>query len=108
MVMAKSKHAAGDGSYQALEAELSKLRDDVVSLGGTLRDITSDEVHAAVDAIRDRLDKAAVEAHKAARRAKAGVHDAADAIEGAIEEHPFTSILIALGLGFLIGAFMRR
>lgn len=106
--MAKSKQAAGDGSYQALEAELSKLRDDVVSLAGTLRDITSDEVHATVDAIRDRLDKAAAEAHKAARRANAGVHGAADAIEGAIEEHPFTSILIALGLGFLIGAFMRR
>ena len=53
-----------------------------------------------VDAIRDRLDKAAAEAHKAARRANAGVHDAADAIEGAIEEHPFTSILIALGRRF--------
>ena len=73
-----------------------------------MKDIASDEVHATVDAIRDRLDKAAVEARKAARRAKAGAHDAADAIEGAIEEHPFTSILIALGLGFVIGAFMRR
>jgi ElaB/YqjD/DUF883 family membrane-anchored ribosome-binding protein len=73
-----------------------------------VRDIASDEVRATVDAIRDRVDKAAVEARKAGRRAKAGAHDAADAIEGAIEEHPLTSILVALGLGFLIGAFMRR
>ncbi|HUL10208.1 MAG TPA: hypothetical protein VLV76_28010 [Candidatus Acidoferrum sp.] len=106
--MAENRQAAGDRSYQVLEAELSKLRDDVGSLAGTVRDIASDEVHATVDAIRDRLDKAAGEARKAARRAKAGANDAADAIEGAIEEHPFTSILIALGLGFLIGAFLRR
>ena len=106
--MAENRQAAGDRSYQVLEAELSKLRDDVGSLAGTVRDIASDEVHATVDAIRDRLDKAAGEARKAARRAKAGANDAADALEGAIEEHPFTSILIALGLGFLIGAFLRR
>jgi ElaB/YqjD/DUF883 family membrane-anchored ribosome-binding protein len=106
--MAESRQAAGDRSYQALEAELSKLRDDVASLAGTVRDIASDEVHATVDAIRDRLDKAAGEARKAARRAKAGAHDAADALEGAIEEHPFTSILIALGLGFVIGTLLRR
>lgn len=106
--MAESKQAAGDRSFQVLEGELSKLKDDVAALAGTVRDIASDEVHATVDAIRDRLDKAAAEARRAARRAKAGAHDAADAIEGAIEEHPFTSILIALGLGFLIGAFMRR
>ena len=83
--MAESKQAAGDKSYQALEAELSKLRDDVASLAGTLRDIASDEVHATVNAIRERVDKAAVEARKAARRAMTGAHDAADAIEGAIE-----------------------
>src|SRR5215470_4777349 len=107
--MAQSKQAAaGDGSYQALEAELAKLRDDVSSLAGTVRDVASDEVQATVDAIRDRLDKAAGEARRAARRAKAGAHDAADALEDAIEEHPFTSILVALGLGFLIGAFLRR
>ena len=107
--MAQSKQAAaGDGSYQALEAELAKLRDDVASLAGTVRDVASEEVHATVDAIRDRLDKAATEARKAARRAKAGAHDAADALEGAIEEHPFTSILVALGLGFILGAFLRR
>ena|SRR5438552_10109470 len=107
--MAQSKSAAaGNGSYQALEAELAKLRDDISSLAGTVRDVASDEVHATVDAIRERLDKATVEARKAARRAKSGAHDAADAFEGAIEEHPFTSILVALGLGFIIGAFLRR
>ena len=107
--MAQNKQAAGgDGSYQALEAELAKLRDDVSSLAGTVRDVASEEVQATVDAIRDRLDKAAAEARKAGRRAKAGAHDAADAIEDAIEEHPFTSVLIALGLGFILGAFLRR
>lgn len=106
--MADSKQTAGDRSYQTLEAELSKLRDDVASLAGTVRDVASDEVHATVDAIRERLDKAAGEARRAARRAKAGANNAAGALEDAIEEHPFTSILVALGLGFLLGAFIRR
>lgn len=105
--MAQSKQSS-DRSYDALEAELAKLRDDVGSLASTVRDIASDEVKATVEAIRERLDKASSEARRATRRAKASAHEAADALEGAIEEHPFTSILIALGLGFIIGALLRR
>src|SRR5262249_61605886 len=97
--MAESRQAAGDRSYQALEAELAKLRDDVASLAGTVRDVASDEVHATVDAIRERLDKAATEARKGGRRPKAGAPDAPDAIGGPSREHPLTWILIAWGLG---------
>ena len=64
--MAESKQAAGDRSYQALEVEFSKMRDDVASRAGTVRDIASDEVHATVDAIRDLLDMAAADARKGA------------------------------------------
>jgi ElaB/YqjD/DUF883 family membrane-anchored ribosome-binding protein len=105
--MTESKQAGGN-SYQQLETELARLREDVSSLAGTVRDIASDEVQAAVEAIRSRVDTAATQARRATRRVKAGAQDAADAIEGAIEEHPFTSIAVALGLGFLIGAFLRR
>ena len=106
--MSDTEQATGNGSYQALEVELAKLRDDVASLAGTARNIASDEVHAAVGTIREQMNKAATEARKATRRAKAAANDTADAIGGTIEEHPFTSMLIALGLGFILGAFLRR
>jgi ElaB/YqjD/DUF883 family membrane-anchored ribosome-binding protein len=97
-----------DKSYQALEAELARLRDDIGSLAKTVRDIGSGEAQAVVDAVRDRLDKVSAEARRASRRAKAGAQDAADTVQGAIEDNPLTSVLIALGLGFIIGAFLRR
>ena len=97
-----------DMSYQALEAELAKLRDDIGSLANTVRDIGSGEAQAVVDAVRDRLDKVSAEARRASRRARAGAQDAADTVQHAIEDNPLTSVLIALGLGFIIGAFLRR
>lgn len=97
-----------DKSYQDLEAELGKLRGDIASLAKTVRDIGSSEAQVVLDAVKDRLDKVSTEARRASRRAKAGAQDAADTVQGAIEENPFTSVLIALGLGFIIGAFLRR
>ena len=97
-----------DMSYQALEAELAKLRDDIGSLAKTVRDLGSGEAQAVVDAVRDRLDKVSAEARRASRRARAGAQDAADTVQHAIEDNPLTSVLIALGLGFIIGAFLRR
>jgi ElaB/YqjD/DUF883 family membrane-anchored ribosome-binding protein len=97
-----------DRSYQALEAELAKLREDIGSLAKTVRDIGSGEAQAVVDAVRDRLDKVSAEARRAGRRAKAGAQDAADTVQHTIEDNPLTSVLIALGLGFIIGAFLRR
>jgi ElaB/YqjD/DUF883 family membrane-anchored ribosome-binding protein len=97
-----------DKSYQDLEAELGKLRGDIASLAKTVRDIGSSEAQVVLDAVKDRLDRVSTEARRASRRAKAGAQDAADTVQGAIEENPFTSVLIALGLGFIIGAFLRR
>lgn len=105
--MADNNHA-GDQGFQGLEADLAKLRDDVAALAGSVREVASDEIQATVDAIRERLDQAAGQARKAARRAKAGARDAADALGGTIEEHPIASILVALGLGLAVGAFLRR
>ena len=97
-----------DKSYQALEAELGRLRDDISSLAKTVRDIGSGEAQVVLDAVKDRLDKVSAEARRASRRAKAGARDAADTMQDAIEDNPLTSVLIALGLGFIIGAFLRR
>ena len=97
-----------DKPYQALEAELGRLRDDIASLAKTVREIGSGEAQVVLDAMKDRLEKVTAEARRASRRAKAGAQDAADTVQGAIEENPFTSVLIALGLGFIIGAFLRR
>jgi ElaB/YqjD/DUF883 family membrane-anchored ribosome-binding protein len=105
--MNDARHST-DKSYQALEGELAKLRDDIAALAKTVHDIGSGEAQAVVDSVRERLDKVSAEARKASRRARAGAQEAADTVQGAIEENPVTSVLVALGLGFIIGAFLRR
>ena len=99
---------ATDKSYQDLEGELAQLREDIVALAKTVKDIGSGEAEAVVDTVRERLDKISAEARRAGRRAKVGAQDAAETVQDAIEENPLTSVLIALGLGFIIGAFLRR
>ncbi|MCI0429506.1 MAG: hypothetical protein L0210_03040 [Rhodospirillales bacterium] len=79
-----------------------------MSLAKTVRDVGSGEAQAVVEALREQLDRVSAEAGKASRSAQAGARDAAQTVQGAIEQNPIASVLIALGLGFIIGAFLRR
>ncbi len=88
-------------STETLEEEIAKLREDVVSIAATLKHIASDAANIAVDAAKDKFEKASSEAKAAAGNSKA-------AVEKTVVDHPFTTVLIALGLGFLIGTWVRR
>jgi uncharacterized protein YjbJ (UPF0337 family) len=65
-----------------------------------------------IDNIRTELQRLASSvgriANKQIGRARVGATEAAHEAEAAITRNPLTAIAIAMGLGFLIGVFMRR
>ena len=90
-----------ESEFDTLKDDLAKLRADVASLSATLRDVTSDTVHEQVDAIRGRINSLT-------DSAKVEGQQRLDELTERIEERPLTSVLIAFGVGILLGRLFDR
>lgn len=90
-----------NSDVETLKKDLKALRDDLKSLRGSL----SDEM-------RDGAGRAANGAAAAARSAMASVSAAGEkgynVAARQIEANPLTSVLVAAGVGFVIGSLIRR
>jgi ElaB/YqjD/DUF883 family membrane-anchored ribosome-binding protein len=98
--MARRRKAPRDG-VEAIQDELETIGADVTSLGNTLGDVASAEARGMIQSIRLRLDRMADNAGSATR---AGV----GAMQDTIEERPFISMAVALGLGVVLASMLRR
>jgi ElaB/YqjD/DUF883 family membrane-anchored ribosome-binding protein len=96
------KGAAGD-----LAADLSALRKDVARLVETMSELVQHQTQAAglrvSETVGDARDKIASTAADAQNRVCA----ASGEIEASIERNPLTAVLIAFGIGMLLGVVRR-
>ncbi len=90
------REAAGSVAGAAQD-RLEGVREGLAELGHTARDV----VAASADELRERAD-AALE------RGKTRLRDVGETIEGRIQAMPMRSIVIAAGVGLVIGLLMRR
>jgi len=99
--MANAKPSAD--TTEEFKAELKELRDDIAKLVETVkamgRERADSAFHSAREAIDDAADRIKSRAAEAQRRGEA----AAEEVEAMITRHPLTSILVAIGLGYLVG-----
>lgn len=79
-----------------LDTDLAILKDDVARLTDTLSTLVSDSAATARSAAREGVETA-----------RETVTGAADDLSEKIVENPLTSVLVALGLGYLVGALGR-
>jgi ElaB/YqjD/DUF883 family membrane-anchored ribosome-binding protein len=95
-----------------LRAGLDTLRKDISALVSSFGDAATDEVktrgrraRAAVGRVTDRAGEVWDDAaNEASRRGREGVA----AVEQQIEERPFISVLVAFGIGVVIGKLIHR
>lgn len=102
MADTKAKTTAGEStdkgrSIDDLEGELAKLREDISSLADTIKGIATDQ-----------YDDAKAQVNTQSARARKQAEEAISGIRPMVEQNPWTSMLVLLGLGFLIGTMMRR
>ncbi len=107
--------AAADDIRHDLEA----LRDDVGHLAQQVADLVSttssdtlSEAKAQIFRIRDHIDDLITGANTKGREAADAMRDVTDNVTNAVEEslqtRPFTTLALAAGLGFVLGAIWRR
>jgi ElaB/YqjD/DUF883 family membrane-anchored ribosome-binding protein len=92
-------------TVDSLQEDLTAMRDDVGKLSQQVVDLLSAKGGAAYKRAKKNFDAKTGEATEAMR----DVRDTfADAIEESVQERPYATLAIALGIGFVIGATWRR
>jgi ElaB/YqjD/DUF883 family membrane-anchored ribosome-binding protein len=100
--------SAMDRDAAALAAQVETLKADLAAISATLADLvkaTASEGRATIERTADYYVK------KGKRQADAAIDEArayGEALESQITRNPFSAVLVALGLGFLVGLMSRR
>ena len=96
--------------------DLRALREDLGALAQEVTDLMSSSGNQALDDVKDRirrirstLDEVMSEAGVRGRDTLHGVgENLSSAVEESIKERPLTTLALALGLGFVLGATWRK
>jgi ElaB/YqjD/DUF883 family membrane-anchored ribosome-binding protein len=99
--------AAGD-----VHDELAALRDDVARLARQIADIVAARGEATWRKAKSNIEGVLGEAQDKGLEAVDAVREVGDnmvdAIDASLKKRPYTTLALALGLGFLFGATWRR
>ena len=99
--------ASGD-----LQKDLQMLRDDFSRLAQQVADIVANRGNAAWQRARSGVDGVMSDAQEKSQEAVDAMRDVSDklieAVDDSIKNRPYTTLAMAVGLGFLFGAILRR
>jgi ElaB/YqjD/DUF883 family membrane-anchored ribosome-binding protein len=90
-----------EGEFGAVKDDLAKLRGDIANLSAALKELTSETVQERLETLRGGIDRLADDAKLQSR-------EMLDNLTDQIEEKPLTSVLIAFGVGILLGRLLDR
>ena len=94
---------------QALRADMAKLAGQVTNLLSAGGGEALGKLKARVDSMQDDLSETVSEVGERSREALSDVSDrVGEALQESLQEHPLTTIALAVGLGFLFGTTWRR
>ncbi|MCI4678941.1 hypothetical protein K9U39_08785 [Rhodoblastus acidophilus] len=95
------------GSVAEIGADLAALRRDIAHLAETMRGTAEHRAQAAGIQVSDAVEDARSKISNAAGDAQKSVKAASSQFWGGIERNPLTAVLIALGVGIVIGSLGR-
>jgi ElaB/YqjD/DUF883 family membrane-anchored ribosome-binding protein len=103
-------------TVENIQRDVQALRDDLAKLAGQVSELLSEGGGEAIAGIKkrvrrmqDELDDTMSDVGERGREALSEVSDhLGEALQESMQEHPLTTIALAVGLGFLFGTAWRR
>ena len=92
----------------ALNAQIGELRKDLSDLVGIVGTMGSNASSSAADSVHEQVARLAAKADDAKTEAELRAMLMKEKTQDAVHENPGTSLLIATGIGFLVGAFLTK
>lgn len=100
------------GTMEEIQRDIQTVRDDLARLaqqvGALLASSGSDALRRARQSLDGVIAEAGEKGLDAVDTVRAKTDTALEALEDAVRQRPFTTLGVALGLGFLFGATWRR
>jgi ElaB/YqjD/DUF883 family membrane-anchored ribosome-binding protein len=108
----KESGKAASAASGDIQADLQALRDDVARLAQQIAEIFAAKGSKAWSRARSGVDEAIADVEHRGRDAVDAVREVGDNVAEAIDEslkhRPYTTLALAVGIGFLFGATWRR
>jgi ElaB/YqjD/DUF883 family membrane-anchored ribosome-binding protein len=108
----KESGKAASAASGDIQADLQALRDDVARLAQQIADIFAAKGSKAWSRARSGVDGAIADVEDRGRDAVDAVREVGDnmahAIDESLKHRPYTTLALAVGIGFLFGATWRR
>lgn len=102
---------AASAAGSDVNADLEALRADIARLAGDVADLMSAKGNVAWDRAKSNVEGLVSDATAKGQEAVDAVREVSDNLIGAIDEslkkRPYTTLAIALGIGFLLGISRR-
>ena len=109
---ARESGKAASAASGDIQADLEALRSDVTRLGNQLADIFASRGGAAWSRARSNVEGVMSDVTSKGQEAVEAVREVGDNMVDAIDEslktRPYTTLALAVGIGFLFGATWRR
>jgi ElaB/YqjD/DUF883 family membrane-anchored ribosome-binding protein len=99
--------AADQDIVQDISAELEQIKKDIAALGETLGSYGKARVKAFPDLASDSAEETLESARQAIKEIRREARTLEQTMERRVSDHPMQSLLLAVGLGYLI-AFLSR
>jgi ElaB/YqjD/DUF883 family membrane-anchored ribosome-binding protein len=93
---------------QSMSDQIEELRSDLAAVAATLSDLVRSGAREGRETVERTADYYLSEGRRQADAALDGARAYGEALEGQITRNPFSAVLVALGLGFLVGLMSRR
>ena len=107
----ESSRAAAAASYD-IQADVQSLRNDVARLANQISDIFSSRGNAAWSRAKSNVEGVVSDVSAKGQEAVDAVREVGDnmvdAIDESLKNRPYTTLALAVGIGFLFGATWRR
>lgn len=91
-----------------LSEQIKAIQAELLALTETVRSYSSEHASAGAEAVRKAAHRAGDAAHDAAEEARRRGERVAEDLQGHITANPLPSVLIAAGVGLVIGAILGR
>jgi ElaB/YqjD/DUF883 family membrane-anchored ribosome-binding protein len=108
----KDARKAGTAGGADIQDDLAALRDDVTKLTQQLSDIFASRGNAVWQKAKSNLGGVISDAESKGMEAVGAVREVGDnmvdAIDESLKKRPYTTLALAVGIGFLFGATWRR
>lgn len=97
-----------NNEVDSVQVDLKRLRDDVASLTQTIAQLTAQQAARGLEVAQGAGEKVVDTAQKAAEELKRASGEGIATLEQKITERPLSAVLIALGVGLLVGKLFDR